>query len=90
MEGLGVGVGAIALAFWAEPHADTGRPRHLCIDCQVSLCFTSRSVPEPIRVWHSLGELPLTSRAAVGERLAEGRAATTRLAPWLKNLPTMA
>jgi hypothetical protein len=29
-------------------------------------------------------------RAAAGERPAEGRAATTRLTPWLNNLPTMA
>ena len=32
----------------------------------------------------------LTLRAAAGELTAEGRAAITRLTPWLKNLPTLA
>jgi hypothetical protein len=46
-------------------------------DCELALHFTGRSVPEPIRVWHSPGELRLALRADAGELPAEGRAATT-------------
>jgi hypothetical protein len=59
-------------------------------DCETLSTFTSRSVPEPFRIWHPLGELRLALRAAPGERPAEGRAASTRLTPWLKNLPAVA
>jgi hypothetical protein len=52
-------------------------------DRQLDLYSMRRSLPQPIRVWYSLGELHLALCAAAGERPAEGRAATTRLTPWL-------
>ena len=58
-------------------------------DCELTLHFTNRSVPEPIRVWHSLGERRFATRAASGEQPAEGRAATTSLTTWLMNLPAV-
>ena len=52
-------------------------------DCQLDLYSMRRSVPQPIRVLHLLGELPLALCATAGERPAEGRAATTGLTPCL-------
>jgi hypothetical protein len=48
-------------------------------DCEVILSFTSRSVHEPVRVWHSRGELQLTTFAVAGV-----------LALWRKNLLAVA
>jgi hypothetical protein len=56
---------------------------------KTALYFTSGSVPEPIRVRRPPGDRHLALRAAVGERPAEGRAATTRLALWLPSVPTV-
>jgi hypothetical protein len=59
-------------------------------DLQLTCSFMSRSVPEPIRVWHPPGEPHLAPCTAAGERPAEGRAATTRPTLWWMNLPTVA
>jgi hypothetical protein len=56
---------------------------------RTALYFTSGSVPEPIRVWHAPGGRNFALRANAGERPAEGRAATTRLALWLPCVPTV-
>jgi hypothetical protein len=56
---------------------------------RTALYFTSGSVPEPIRVRHRLGGRNLALRAIAGERSAEGRAATTRLALRLQCVPTV-
>jgi hypothetical protein len=59
------------------------------LDWQLDSYFTNRSVPQPIRVRHSLGELHLALCAIVGERPAAGRAATTRHAPCLFTVPQL-
>jgi hypothetical protein len=53
------------------------------------LNFTGGSVPEPVRVWRPPGDRNSALRAIAGERPAEGRAATTRLALWLLCVPTV-
>jgi hypothetical protein len=56
---------------------------------RTALYFTSGSVPEPIRGWHAPGRRQFALRAIAGERPAEGRAATTRLALWLPRVPAV-
>jgi hypothetical protein len=54
---------------------------------RAALYFTSGSVPEPIRVWHAPGGRHFALHANAGERPAEGRAATIRLAVWWPSVP---
>jgi hypothetical protein len=56
---------------------------------RAALYFTSGSVPEPIRVRHQSSHQNLALRTGAGERPAEGRAATTRLALWSPRVPTV-
>jgi hypothetical protein len=56
---------------------------------RAALFFTSGSVPEPIRVRHQSSDQNWSSRTGAGERPAEGRAATTRLAGLLPRAPTV-
>jgi hypothetical protein len=45
-----------------------------------ALYFTTGSVPEPVRARHQSSDQNLALQTGAGERPAEGRAATTRLA----------
>ena len=76
---------------WRPSHAPRWDGRDTFVyDCHFDLYFMRSSVPQPIRVWHSLGELHLARCAAAGERPAEGRAATTRLTPSLMYVQAVA
>ena len=59
-------------------------------DCHSGLYSMRRSVPEPIRIWHTLGDRQLALYAFTGKRPAEVRAATTRLTHWLMCVPPVA
>ena len=48
-----------------------------------------RSVPQPIRSWHALGEWSSAARATAGERPAEGRAATRAIRSHYRKFKTI-
>ena len=76
-EGLGGAVGAAALAFAAEKLVKQERRDTLSI----GVVFAAGSVPDLSPIRHRLG-LPILAWCFLAcERPAEGRAATTRLAP---------
>lgn len=90
MEWLGAALELPLLLLRPSPAPRDDSRDTFVFDCEASLTFTSLSVPEPIRVWHPLGDRRSALCAACGERPAEGRAVTTRLTPSLKNFPAVA